>query len=266
MIAMLVLRSLLFNALFYITTFLQMVFQAPVYFAVSRKKAWFVPNNWSRLNNWMLRVICGATVEFKGVENIPDGPCIIASKHQSTWDTFVFLPFLKDPVLILKRVLMWIPLFGQFVAKMDMIAIDRSSREEARKQVNDGANRAKRDGRQILIYPEGTRRAAGAEPAYKQGVAMIYEATGLPVVLIAHNAGMFWPRRQFLRYPGKMTVEFLPPIPAGLKREEMFERLISELEARCDALLIDGASQPNPPPLSDTAKKRLKELGFQSKS
>ena len=263
---MLILRSLLFNLAFYITTFLQMVLQAPIYFAVSRKKAWFVPNNWSRLNNWMLRVICGATVEFKGMENIPDGPCIIAAKHQSAWDTFVFLPYLKDPVLILKRVLMRVPLFGQFVAKMDMIAIDRASRDEARKQVNDGALRAKADGRQILIYPEGTRRSPGDEPAYKQGVSMIYEATGLPVVPVAHNAGMFWPRRKFLRYPGKMTVEFLPVIPAGLKRDEMFNRLVTELEARCDALLIDSASQPNPPPLADTAIKRLKELGFQSKS
>ena len=263
---MLVIRSLLFNALFYITTFVQMVVQAPVYFLVPRKTAWFVPNNWSRLNNYMLRVICGATVEFKGMENIPDGPCIIAAKHQSAWDTFVFLPFLKDPVLILKRILMRIPLFGQFVAKMDMIAIDRASRDEARKQVNAGALRAKADGRQILIYPEGTRRTPGDEPAYKQGVSMIYEATGLPVVPIAHNAGMFWPRRKFLRYPGKMTVEFLPPIPAGLKRDEMFKRLVTELEARCDALLIDGASQPNPPPLAEATRLRLIQLGFQPKS
>jgi 1-acyl-sn-glycerol-3-phosphate acyltransferase len=263
---MLVLRSLLFNALFYITTFVQMVVMTPYYFAVPRAKAWIVPNNWSRVNNWLLRVICGATVEFKGLENIPDGPCIIAAKHQSAWDTFVFLPYLKDPVLILKRVLMRIPLFGQFVAKMDMIAIDRASRDEARRQVNKGAVRAKNDGRQILIYPEGTRRSPGDEPAYKQGVSMIYEATGLAVVPVAHNAGMFWPRRRFLRYPGKMTVEFLPPIPAGLKRDEMFKRLVSELEARCDALLIDGASQPNPPPLAESAIKRLEELGFQPRS
>lgn len=263
---MLVVRSLVFNALFYITTFLQMVVLAPFYFAVSRQKAWIVPNNWSRFNNWMLRVICNTTVEFKGVENIPDGPCIIAAKHQSAWDTFVFLPYLKDPVLILKRILMRIPLFGQFVAKMDMIAIDRASRDEARRQVNDGANRAKADARQILIYPEGTRRSPGDEPAYKQGVAMIYEATGLSVVPVAHNAGMFWPRRKFLRYPGKMSVEFLPPIPAGLPRDEMFARLIKETEARCDALLIDGASQPNPPPLAESAVRRLQELGYQAKS
>ena len=259
---MLVVRSLIFNALFYIMTFIQMVVSLPYFFFVPRITAWSVPNNWSRLNNWMLRVICGATVEFKGIDNIPKGPCIIAAKHQSTWDTFVLLPFLTDPVLILKRQLMWIPLFGQMLARMEMIAIDRASKDVARKQVNAGANRAKADGRQILIYPEGTRRSPGDEPAYKQGVSMIYEATGLPVVPVAHNAGMFWPRRKFLRYPGKMTVEFLPPIPAGLKRDEMFKRLIVEVEGRCDALLIDGASQPNPPPLAESAKKRLAELGF----
>ena len=263
---MLVLRSLLFNALFYIATFAQMVASLPYYFFVSRAKAWSVPNNWARFNNFMLRVICGATVEYKGLENIPDGPCIIAAKHQSTWDTFVMLPHLKDPVLILKRQLMYIPIFGQMLARMDMIAIDRASRDVARRQVNAGANRAKDNGRQILIYPEGTRRSPGDQPLYKQGVAMIYEATGLPVIPVAHNAGMFWPRRKFLRYPGKMTVEFLPPIQPGLKRDDMFRRLITDLEARCDALLIEGASQPNPPPLADTAVKRLAELGFQSKS
>ena len=263
---MLVLRSLLFNALFYIATFVQMVASLPYYFFVSRAKAWSVPNYWARFNNFMLRVICGATVEYKGLENIPDGPCIIAAKHQSTWDTFVMLPHLKDPVLILKRQLMYIPIFGQMLARMDMIAIDRASRDVARRQVNAGANRAKDNGRQILIYPEGTRRSPGDQPLYKQGVAMIYEATGLPVIPVAHNAGMFWPRRKFLRYPGKMTVEFLPPILPGLKRDDMFRRLITDLEARCDALLIEGASQPNPPPLADTAVKRLAELGFQSKS
>jgi 1-acyl-sn-glycerol-3-phosphate acyltransferase len=263
---MLVLRSLAFNAAFYLTTILQLLLLWPYFFAVSRAKAWSVPNNWARLNNWMIRIICGATVEFKGMENIPDGPCIIASKHQSAWDTFTFLPFLSDPVLILKRHLMWIPFFGWYVAKMDMIAIDRASRDEARKQVADGANRAKRDGRQILIYPEGTRRAPGAEPSYKQGVAMIYEATGLPVVPVAHNAGLFWPRRKFLRYPGRMTVEFLPPIPAGLKRDEMFKRLVSELEARCDALLVDAATAPDAPPLPESARKRLAELGVKQSS
>ncbi|MCU0830974.1 MAG: 1-acyl-sn-glycerol-3-phosphate acyltransferase [Rhizobiaceae bacterium] len=258
---MLVLRSLLFNAAFYLSTLVQMLVLWPYYFSVSRAKAWSVPNNWSRLNSWLLEKICGTRVVFKGVENIPDGPCIIAAKHQSSWDTFVFVPHLKDPVYILKRQLMWIPFFGWYLAKMNMIAIDRASRDEARKQVAEGANAAKRDGRQIVIYPEGTRRAPGDTPAYKQGVAMIYEATGLPVVPIAHNAGLFWPRRKFLRHPGTMTVEFLPPIPPGLKRDDMFKRLISELEARCDALLVEAATAPDAPPLPETALRRLNELG-----
>jgi 1-acyl-sn-glycerol-3-phosphate acyltransferase len=259
---MIALRSALFNAAFYLTTLAQMIIFTPYYFVVSRPKAWAIPNNWSRLNNWMMKTIVGATIEFRGLENIPDGPCIIAPKHQSAWDTFAFLVYLRDPVLILKRQLMWIPLFGWYVGKMDMIAIDRASREESRKQVNDGANRAKADGRQIVIYPEGTRRAPGDEPAYKLGVAMIYEATGLPVVGIAHNAGLFWPRRKFLRYPGRVVIEFLPPIPAGLPRTEMFDRLVSEMEARCDAILLEVAASDNPPPMPPTARARLAQLGF----
>jgi 1-acyl-sn-glycerol-3-phosphate acyltransferase len=262
---MLALRSLLFNTAFYLTTLLQMLVWLPYYFSVTRAKAWIVPNTWARLNNWMMKAFCGAEVVFKGEENLPDGPCIIAAKHQSSWDTFTFVPHLKDPVYILKRQLTWIPFFGWYLAKMDMIAIDRASRDEARKQVAEGANRAKRDGRQIVIYPEGTRRMPGDTPAYKQGVAMIYEATGLPVVPIAHNAGLFWPRRKFWRHPGTMTVEFLPPIPPGLPRDQMFKQLVETLEARCDALLVEAATAPNAPPLPETAVKRLAELGVRLK-
>ena len=254
-------RSALFNTLFYLTTLVQMIVLAPYYFLVSREKAWSVPRNWAHINNWLLDKICGAKVEIRGLENLPDGPYIIAPKHQSAWDTFVLLPYVPDAVLILKRELMWIPFFGQYVAKMKMIAIKRSSREESRRQVAEGANRAKAEGRQILIYPEGTRRAPGAPPAYKQGVAMIYEATNLPVVPVAHNAGLFWPRRKFRRYPGVMTVEILPPIPPGLPRDEMFKRLVSETEAACDRLLVKAAQSDTPPPLPETAIIRLRELG-----
>jgi 1-acyl-sn-glycerol-3-phosphate acyltransferase len=257
---MLIIRSILFNILFYLTTLLQMIVMSPYFFAVSRKKAWLVPNNWARINNWLMKVVAGADIEFRGLEHIPDGACIIAPKHQSSWDTFAFVHHMRDPVYILKRQLMWIPLFGWYLGKFDMIAIDRASREEARKQVNEGARRMVANGRQIVIYPEGTRRPPGAEPAYKQGVAMIYEATGVPVIGVAHNAGLYWPRRKFLRYPGKMIIEFLPAIPAGLPKDEMFRQLTDTLEARSDALLLEAANAPNPPPMPESAARRLAEL------
>ena len=263
---MLAVRSVVFNALFYLTTLVQMIVYAPYYFAVSRSRAWWVPNTWTRVNNWLLETICGTKVRYLGVENLPDGPCIIAPKHQSAWDTFVMLPHLNDPVLILKRELMWIPFFGQYVAKMQMIAIKRSSREESRKQVLNGANRAKADGRQILIYPEGTRRAPGDEPAYKQGVAMIYEGTGLPVVPVAHNAGLFWPRRKFLRFPGTMTVHYLPPIPPGLPRDEMFARLVEATENRCNELIVEAAAAHPDLPLPETARRRIAAMQAQKAS
>ena len=258
---MLVLRSALFNALFYLTTLVQMIVYTPFYFLAPRKKAWAVPKTWARVNSWLLKVTCGADYRIEGLENLPDGPYIVAPKHQSAWDTFVFLPYIADPVMILKRELMWIPIFGQYVGRMKMIAIRRGSREEARRQVAEGTRKAADDGRQILIYPEGTRRPPGAPPAYKQGVAMIYEATGLPVVPIAHNDGLFWPRRKFLRYPGIMTIRILPPIEPGLPRNVMFERLVQETEAACDELLVAAANAPNPPPLPPTAVTRLRELG-----
>ena len=119
-----------------------------------------------------------------------------------------------------------------------------------------------RNDRQLIIYPEGTRRAPGDEPAYKYGIVELYAQLGLPVVPVAHVAGLYWPRRKFLRYPGTIKARFLPPIPPGLDKEEFMRRLIAETEAACDAVAgRGGRGSPNPPPLPPTAVKRLKELG-----
>jgi 1-acyl-sn-glycerol-3-phosphate acyltransferase len=118
-----------------------------------------------------------------------------------------------------------------------------------------------RNPRQLIIYPEGTRRAPGDEPNYKWGIVELYSELGIPVVPVAHMAGLYWPRRKFLRFPGTVKARFLKPIPAGLGKEEFMQRLISETEAACDQILIDAAQAPNPPPLPPTAVKRLKELG-----
>ena len=112
----------------------------------------------------------------------------------------------------------------------------------------------------LIIYPEGTRRPPGAEPAYKYGIVELYHQLGVPVVPVAHVAGLYWPRRKFLRFPGTIHARFLPPIPPGLGKEEFMTRLIGETEAACDALLIEAAEAKNPPPLPPTATKRLEEL------
>lgn len=254
---MIFLRSFLFNLAFYLATIVEMIVFAPYYFLVPRRKAWFVPKFWSRSMLWLQKVIAGTDCEITGLENLPEGAYILAPKHQSFWDTFAFVPYIEDATYILKRELMWIPFFGWYLAKMNMIPIDRGSRVRALRSALAGAKDRMKDKRQLVIYPEGTRRPPGAEPAYQQGIVEIYARLGVPVVPVAHMAGLFWPRRKFLRYPGTIKARFLPPIPPGLPKAEFRSRLIAETEAACDHLLVEAADAPNPPPLPPTAVARL---------
>ncbi|MGE0502444.1 MAG: lysophospholipid acyltransferase family protein [Rhizobiaceae bacterium] len=264
---MLYLRSTTFNAAFYVNLIVQMIFWTPWYFLAPRKTAWFVPKFWARTCLWLHRVIAGARSEITGHENLPGGSFILAPKHQSFWDAISFFPHLDDPLYILKRELTWIPFFGWYIMKMRMIPVDRGSRSKALKAVV-AATRSElaRNPRQLIIYPEGTRRAPGDVPAYKYGIVELYEQLGLPVVPVAHVAGLWWPRRKFLRYPGAIKARFLPPIPPGLGKEEFMQRLIGETEAACDALLVEAAIGPDAPPMPPTARRRLAELGVQRAS
>lgn len=258
---MLVLRSLAFNFAFYVNIIFLMIVFTPVYFIAPRKWAWFVPKLWARTSLKLQEWIAGTKSHIEGMENLPEGPFILAPKHQSFWDTISFFPYLRDPVYILKRELMWIPLFGWYVAKMKMIPINRGSRSKALKQALAVARVRMAENRQLIIYPEGTRRPPGAEPAYKWGIVEIYNALGVPVVPVAHVAGLYWPRRKFLRYPGTLHARFLPAIEPGLDKESFMARLISATEEGCDALLVEAAKSDNPPHFPPTAVKRLKELG-----
>ncbi len=257
---MLFLRSLFFNIALYLNTVIQMLLWAPIYFLLPRKSAWFVPKFWAASCLWLHKVCAGARAEISGLENLPEGSCIIAPKHQSFWDTIAFLPWIPDAVYILKRELMWIPLFGWYVAKMRMIPIDRGSRSKALKQAVKIGRERMRENRQLIIYPEGTRRPPGAEPAYKYGIVELYTQLQVPVVPVAHVAGLYWPRRKFMRYPGVIRARFLPPIEPGLPREEFLRRLIGETEAACDELLLDAARSPGSPPLPPTAVARIEQL------
>jgi len=237
---LIVLRSVAFNLLFY----LNLVLHALVAFAamaVNRHAILAVAKSWGRTSLWLLRVICGIGVEWKGLEKIPKGPLIVAAKHQSVWETFALIPLLDDPAIIVKRELMWIPIFGWCMWRADMIAVDRGARSQALANLTDRARVELSRGRQILIFPEGTRRAPGAEPAYKFGVAHLYAETATPCLPIALNSGMVWGRRAFLRYPGTVRVEILDPIPPGLERTEFFDRLKHDIETATARLIAqDG--------------------------
>ena len=262
---MIALRSLLFNVALYVTTALEMIVFTPYFFLVSREKAWFVPKFWARANNWLLRTICGTTFTLEGVENIPRGGCIIAPKHQSFWDTFTLLPWLRDPVIILKRDLLFIPMFGFYLARMNMIAIRRGDRRRA---LAHASRRAREEvegrGRQLLIYPEGTRRAPGDEPLYKYGIVHLYSELDVPVVPVAWNPGLFWPRRRFRRYPGTIYARVLEPIPPGLDKDVFLETLRERLEAAQDELLLKQAREETIPPFVRTARDRVEALTGQT--
>ncbi|MEW9805620.1 lysophospholipid acyltransferase family protein [Mesorhizobium sp. ZMM04-5] len=258
---MLYIRSLAFNFAFYVNLIAQMIFWTPYYFLAPRLKAWFVPKFWSRSCLWLYDKIAATKSDIRGLENLPSGSFILAPKHQSFWDAIAFFPYLEDPLYILKRELTWIPFFGWYIMKQRLIPVHRGSRARALKSVV-AATKAElaRNPRQLIIYPEGTRRAPGDEPAYKYGIVELYAQLGLPVVPVAHVAGLYWPRRKFLRFPGTIHARFLPPIPAGLDKNEFMRRLIAETEAACDELLVEAARAPNPPPLPPTAVKRLAEI------
>lgn len=254
------LRSFLFNAVFYINLIAQMILFTPYYFLAPRRKAWVVPKNWVRSNHWLLKKIVGTRYEVEGLENLPEGSFIFAPKHQSFWDAYALIIYLDDPVYILKRELTWIPLFGWYIAKMRMIPVNRGDRSRALKAVTRRARQEMAQGRQLIIYPEGTRRTPGAEPRYKWGTAHLYAELGVPVVPVAMNPGLFWPRRKFLRYPGTIRVRMLPPIQPGLDKETFLARLTEAIESECDAMLLETAGSADPPPFPPEAAARVAEL------
>jgi 1-acyl-sn-glycerol-3-phosphate acyltransferase len=235
----LVIRSVVFNVLFYLNLLMHFIAAIPT-LAMPRWGIIAVARFWARTNLWLLRMVCGIRVEFRGVEKIPPGPLLVSSKHQSLWETFALLLILPDPAYIMKRELMWIPFFGWYTWKAGMIPVDRSRGSQALAEMNACARREAERNRQIIIFPEGTRRPPGAEPKYKYGVVHLYAEMGVPCLPIALNSGLFWPRRSIRRYPGTIRVEVLDPIPPGLGKDEFFERLQGEVEAATARLVAVG--------------------------
>jgi 1-acyl-sn-glycerol-3-phosphate acyltransferase len=223
------LRSLLFNVLFYAVLVFWAIVALPTFLMPPRAML-TIAGWWANSTLFLMRVICNIKVEFRGVEKIPKGPLVIASKHQSFWETFTLLRFFDRPIFILKRQLIYIPVFGQFLTKTGMIAIDRSAGVKALLDMTRRARDAVRSGCQLVIFPEGTRRAPGAPPDYKSGFAQIYSACGVQCLPVALNSGLFWPRRTFMRYPGTLVVEFLDPLPPGLPKGEYITRVRNAIE------------------------------------
>ncbi|TAA53870.1 1-acyl-sn-glycerol-3-phosphate acyltransferase [Shinella sp. JR1-6] len=258
---MIAFRSVLFNTLFYLNLILQMIIMTPAYFLLPRKKAYGVAKNWARSNHWLFDKVVGTTFEIEGLENIPaDGGYIFAPKHQSFWDAYALLPWLDDPFYILKRELTWIPLFGWYLKKQRMVPVDRSARGKVMAAVMQRTKEEMNSGRQLIIYPEGTRRPPGATPEYKYGIARLYRDLQVPVVPVVMHPGLFWPRRKFIRYPGHFKVRILPAIAPGMDPDAFLAHLVEVMETASDRLLVETvAANPNLP-LPPTAEQRLAEL------
>jgi 1-acyl-sn-glycerol-3-phosphate acyltransferase len=232
-------RSIAFNFLFYLNLIAQMLGAIPT-LVMPRGAIVAVVKFWARTNLWLLRRVCGITVEFRGLDKIAPGGLIVASKHQSLWETFALFPLFADPAFILKRELMWIPFFGWFSWKAGMIPVNRGKRSQALAELSVSVRQELARNRQIVIFPEGTRRAPGAEPSYKYGVTHLYVETGAVVLPIALNSGLFWPRRSFRRFPGTVIVEVLDPIAPGLSKEDFAARLQQTIETATARLITEG--------------------------
>jgi 1-acyl-sn-glycerol-3-phosphate acyltransferase len=237
--AAIVARSLIFNALFYVNITIRMIVALPT-ILLPYSFLHGVLRRYASSTLWFLRVVCGTKVEWRGREKLPAGPCIVACKHQSLWETFALFMLLPDPTYVLKRELMWLPLFGWLATKARMIPIDRGSHTKALASMTAAARREAARGRQIVIFPEGTRRPPGAKPRYLPGVAFLYAELGLPCVPIALNSGLFWPRRSLRRHPGTVLVEVLDAIPPGLEKREFLMRLQNATEQATARLVAEG--------------------------
>ena len=237
-------RSLIFDLLFYVTTALFVVLGSPLLFG-PRRWAMAALAIHGRFELWLLKAIVGMRLEVRGAEKLPKGACLVASKHQSAWETFGLIPLFRDPALLMKRELFWIPFHGWFSHKFEMIPVDRDKGPAALRRMLREAQKRVADGREIVIFPEGTRRAPGAPPDYKTGVILLYEALGVPCVPLALNSGVYWPRRSLIRRPGTIVVEFLDPIPPGLPKGEFLKRLIDSIETASARLLAEAnAKEP----------------------
>jgi 1-acyl-sn-glycerol-3-phosphate acyltransferase len=236
---LLFLRSLVFNVLFYVVLVALIIIALPT-LAMPLPALLTVAGWWSQSSIFLMRVICNIKVEFRGAEKIPKGPLIVASKHQSIWETFALLPFFERPIFILKRELLWIPVFGLCLIKAEMIAVDRSAGGRALLRMTRRAGEAVRRGRQLIIFPEGTRTPVGAPPRYKAGVGQVYVDSGVACLPVALNSGLFWPRRTFMRYPGTLVVEFLDLLPPGLPRDQFLARARQVIEEATNRIVEAG--------------------------
>lgn len=235
---MTVFRSALFLLWFAVDTAIIAILCLPALILPRRASMW-VGRQWSAITLLGLRFCAGLDYEVRGTP--PKGAVLVASKHMSMWDTLALYLLLRDPAMVLKRELLRVPFYGWYLWGAGSIAIDRDAGASALRKMSNAALKVIGEGRPVLIFPEGTRKKPDAEPDYKPGVAGLYGLMGVACVPVALNSGLFWTGPGgFVKRRGRIVVEFLPPIPAGLKRAEFMAVLKGRIEDATRRLLAEG--------------------------
>ncbi len=236
---MIFIRSLIFNVLFFVYgTFFSIVLLLTLPFP--RRFLQRGLGLWMKTTMATLKVVAGVNMEYRGLHNLPSGAAIVVSKHQSAWETGIFLMILDDATYVLKKQLLSIPVYGLLLRKSKMIAIDRDGGASSLKKLVNESLAALEDGRKVVIFPEGTRSAVGDKLPYHPGVAAVYKRAEAPVVPVALNSGLFWPRRKFLKQPGCIILEYLEPMPTGLDRKSFMAELENRIETASHRLIDEG--------------------------
>ncbi|MGH6812947.1 MAG: lysophospholipid acyltransferase family protein [Methylocella sp.] len=242
---MILLRSLVFHTAFYLWTTVLALAGLPV-LVMGRPRVQAYAKFWTGSSVWLLEKICKTKVVWRGLESLPRGACIIASKHQSALETLALSTKGADFSYILKRELMAIPVFGWYLKGTGQVAIDRAKRGEALPDLTRQVHEAIAEGRQMIIFPEGTRKPAGAPPKYKSGVGYLYTDSGAVCVPVALNTGLYWPRRSLSIRPGTVTIAFLDAIGPGLDKQSFLRLLEERIEAGTAELIAKAlAADPS---------------------
>ncbi len=208
-------RSIIFYLLIFIWTFFLGIFFLP-YLLLPSSYLRNLANLWISGILQLLRLICNITYEIRGKENIPNNAVLVASKHQSAFETFLLYKLVKNSIFIHKRELFFIPIFGIYLKKSNMISINRDEGLKAMRKMLNAVKQNILNGHSIIIFPEGTRKKTNEPPDYKSGIAGIYKESNAEVLPVAVNSGLYWPKHTFIKKPGKIIIKFLKPIPPKL--------------------------------------------------
>jgi 1-acyl-sn-glycerol-3-phosphate acyltransferase len=247
---------MLFSIAFTATTFFMSLFiipglLLPYRFVLAYKQIWL------RVVLWQIRVVIGIDFEERGKENVPAGAVVFAAKHQSAWDTLGPSYIYPQLVFVLKRELTWVPVWGWYLVRMGMIPVNRAKGISALKDMASRARAAIAKGRSVLIFPQGTRTQPGVRRPYLPGVAAIYAALDVPIVPVALNSGLFWPRRKMVKWPGTITLEYLEPIQPGLDRKSFMTTLEKRIESATARLEVEALEKfPWLPPIERAEEQK----------